>query len=114
MTGAAPARAPAGRVAPLTATRAFYLGLAVTLSNPKSLVFVTSIFAVTRLAEAPLPVGLTGLAIMVAMSAAYYATYGVILRAAPFARRESRFKRLVGIIVGAVMMVFGARMAWGR
>jgi threonine/homoserine/homoserine lactone efflux protein len=114
LTSAAPARPPVERVAPLSARRALYLGLAVNLSNPKSLVFVTSIFAVTRLAEAPLPIGLLGVAIMAAMSATYYAIYGLVVSATPLARGESRLKRLLGVVVGAVMMVFGGRMAWDR
>jgi threonine/homoserine/homoserine lactone efflux protein len=113
LTNGAPERAPTSG-APLTAWRAFSLGLAVNLSNPKSLVFVTSIFAVTRLAEAPLAIGLLGVAVMVAMSAAYYAACGVVLTATRFAEREGRLKRLVGLLVGAAMMVFGARMAWDR
>jgi threonine/homoserine/homoserine lactone efflux protein len=112
--GAATEHAAVRNAAPLTARRAFSLGLAVNLSNPKSLVFVTSIFAVTRLAEAPLTIGLLGVVVMVAMSVAYYTAYGVILTATRFAEGEGRLKRLVGLVVGAAMMVFGARMAWER
>lgn len=114
LTGAAPERTNARGATPLTTKRAFYLGLAVNLSNPKSLVFVTSIFAVTRLAEAPLTTGLLGVTIMVAMSAIYYTACGFILTATRFARGEGTLTRLLGIVVGAAMMVFGARMAWDR
>jgi threonine/homoserine/homoserine lactone efflux protein len=114
LTGSAAEETPVRNAAPLTAWRAFSLGLAINLSNPKSLVFVTSIFAVTQLAEAPLPVGLLGVAIMVAMSVTYYTVCGFILTATRFAHGEGRLKRLVGLLVGAAMMVFGARMAWDR
>jgi threonine/homoserine/homoserine lactone efflux protein len=99
---------------PLGAWRAFSLGLAVNLSNPKSLVFVSSIFAVTRLPEAPLMTGLLAVAIMVAMSVTYYTACGCILTATRFAQGEGRLKRLLGLAVGTAMMVFGARMAWDR
>jgi hypothetical protein len=51
---------------------------------------------------------------MVAMSITYYAACGFILTATHFARGQGRLKRLVGILVGTAMMVFGARMAWDR
>ncbi len=94
--------------------RAFVAGLLTNLGNPKSLVFVTSLFAVTHLAEKPIGIGLTGVAIMVAMSTVYYTTFGLALRLTPFARGTSPLKRVVGAAVGAIMMVFGARMAFER
>jgi threonine/homoserine/homoserine lactone efflux protein len=106
-----------GTVAPRPATaprRAFVAGLLTNLGNPKSLVFVTSLFAVTHLAEKPLSIGLAGVAVMVAMSATYYAIFALMLRATPFARGEGRLKRAVGVVVGATMMIFGARMAFER
>jgi threonine/homoserine/homoserine lactone efflux protein len=99
---------------PLSPMRAFSLALATNLSNPKSLVFVTSLFAVTRLAEAPLAVGLTGVAIMSAMSALYYCLYGLVLKLTPVGRGSGRLKRASGVVIGAVMMAFGARMAFDR
>jgi threonine/homoserine/homoserine lactone efflux protein len=94
--------------------RAFVIGLLTNLANPKSLVFVTSLFAVTHLAEKPLAVGLTGVAIMVGMSATYYTVLGLVLRLTPFARKESRLKRLFVACIGAIMMVFGGRLALER
>lgn len=97
-----------------TPRRAFAAGLLTNLGNPKSLVFVTSLFAVTHLAEKPLAVGLGGVAIMVAMSAVYYIAFGLMLRLTPFAQKDSALRRAVGICVGALMMVFGGRMAFER
>jgi threonine/homoserine/homoserine lactone efflux protein len=101
-------------VVALSPMRAFSLALATNLSNPKSLVFVTSLFAVTHLAEAPLSIGLTGVAIMTAMSTAYYCLYGLILKVTPVGRGGGRAKRAVGVVIGAAMMAFGARMAFDR
>ncbi|GGE29378.1 threonine efflux protein [Agaricicola taiwanensis] len=111
---------PAGNAADLprrmeiSPRRAFVVGLLTNLANPKSLVFVTSLFAVTHLAEKPLAIGLTGVGIMVALSATYYTTFGVLLRLTPFAQRESPLKRVVVAVVGAIMMVFGGRLAFER
>jgi threonine/homoserine/homoserine lactone efflux protein len=99
---------------PLSPMKAFSLAVATNLSNPKSLVFVTSLFAVTHLAEAPLAVGLAGVAIMTAMSTGYYCLYGLLLRLTPVARREGRLKRAVGVLIGAALMGFGVRMALER
>lgn len=94
--------------------KAFVVGLLTNLANPKSLVFVTSLFAVTHIAEKPLAVGLTGVGIMVAMSATYYTVLGLVLRLTPFARRETRLKRVFVACVGTIMMVFGGRLAFER
>lgn len=98
----------------LTPRRAFLTGLATALGNPKSLVFVSSLFAVTRLAEQPLTIGFAGVAIMVAMSMLYYVTLGIALRTLPFARRPGAAGRLLAIGTGVVMMAYGGKMAWER
>lgn len=100
--------------APLSPSKAFSLGLATNLSNPKSLVFVTSLFAVTHLAEAPAALGLAGVAIMGAMSGLYYLAYGSLLRLTPLGGRGGQWKRVVGVVIGAAMMAFGGRMALER
>ncbi len=105
------ARAPA---AMLTPRRAFLTGLATALGNPKSLVFVSSLFAVTRLAEQPLSIGLAGVGIMVALSTLYYVTLGFALRTLPFARRPGRAGRALAMGTGLVMIAYGGTMAWER
>jgi len=105
------AREPA---AMLTPRRAFFTGLATALGNPKSLVFVSSLFAVTRLAEQPLAVGLAGVGVMIVMSTLYYVTLGVALRTLPFARRPGATGRVLAMGTGLVMMAYGGKMAWER
>lgn len=108
--GTPPERSPP----PLSPARAFSLGLATNLANPKSLVFVTSLFAVTRIAEAPLAVGLLGVGIMMAMSASSYVLFGLTLKLAPVGRGPGCLKRALGIALGPAMMACGARMARER
>ncbi|MBY0364426.1 MAG: LysE family translocator [Phreatobacter sp.] len=105
------AREPA---AMLTPRRAFLTGLATALGNPKSLVFVSSLFAVTRLAEQPLAIGLAGVGVMIAMSTLYYVVLGVALRTLPFARRPGATGRVLAMGTGLVMMAYGGKMAWER
>ena len=101
--------------APALGTRkAFVTGLVTALGNPKSLVFVSSLFAVTHLAEQPLGIGLLGVALMVAMSATYYLVFAFILRKLPVARGPSRMGRAVGAGAGLVMIAYGGKMIWER
>ncbi len=98
----------------LTPRRAFLTGIATALGNPKSLVFVSSLFAVTHLAEQPIGIGLAGVAVMVAMSTVYYVLLGLALKTLPFARRPGRLSRALGIGTGAVMIAYGGKMIWER
>jgi threonine/homoserine/homoserine lactone efflux protein len=98
----------------LTPRKAFVTGLATALGNPKSLVFVSSLFAVTHLAEQPVGIGLAGVAIMVAMSGVYYLVLAMALKTLPFARRPGRISRALGIGTGVVMVAYGGKMIWER
>lgn len=111
---APPVEARRARAPMLTPRRAFLTGLATALGNPKSLVFVSSLFAVTHLAEQPLPVGLAGVGVMAAISMAYYLLLGLALKVLSFARRPGRVSRALGIGTGAVMVVYGGKMIWER
>jgi len=98
----------------LTPRRAFLTGLATALGNPKSLVFVSSLFAVTRLAEQPIAVGLAGVGVMITLSTLYYVVLGLALRTLPFARRPGAAGRALAFGTGLVMMAYGGKMAWER
>ena len=109
-----PAETTRALAATLSPRRAFLTGLATALGNPKSLVFVSSLFAVTRLAEQPLAVGLAGVGVMITQSTLYYVILGTALRKLPFARRPGATGRLLAMGTGIVMMAYGAKMAWER
>lgn len=102
----------ASRARPVSMRRAFIVGLLTNLSNPKALVFVTSLFAVTHIAEQPLPVGLAGVAIMVTISALFYLILGAVLTLMPRSG-TGRIGRIFGLVIGASMMAFGARIGFG-
>jgi threonine/homoserine/homoserine lactone efflux protein len=98
----------------MNARKAFATGLVTALGNPKSLVFVSSLFAVTHLAEQPLAVGLVGVAVMMTISASYYLAFGLILRRLPLAGRPGRAGRAIGALAGLVMVAYGGKMIWER
>ncbi|MGL4289765.1 MAG: LysE family translocator [Phreatobacter sp.] len=109
-----PAETGRTRAPALNTRKAFATGLVTALGNPKSLVFVSSLFAVTHLAEQPLAIGFLGVAIMVAMSATYYLLFALILRKLPVARGPSRLGRAIGAGAGFVMVAYGGKMIWER
>ena len=94
--------------------RAFGVGLATSIGNPKSLMFVGSLFAVSHLAEQPIEVGLGGVALMLLISTTYYVTFGTVLTRLGNAGRQSRLARAAGVSIGIAMVAFGARMAFAR
>ena len=95
--------------------RAFVIALLTNLSNAKSLFFLSSLFAATRLAEKPLAVGLAGVAIIVSMSAVFYVLLGLAVSRAARGRSVSGAGgRALKIAAGAAMTALGAKLALGR
>ncbi|MFO1088781.1 MAG: LysE family transporter [Hyphomicrobiales bacterium] len=101
------------RLGPLTRARAFRLGFLTNLSNAKSFAFVTSLFASTQIARGPLWLGLTGVALMVAMSACWYATLLVLFGSPAFVDGYRRARRLIEGVAGTIFMALGTEMAFG-
>lgn len=98
----------------LSPLRAFAVGFATSIGNPKTLMFVGSLFAVSHLAEQSLAVGLGGVALMLTISTIYYTTFGTVLARLGNVGRQSRLARAAGISIGLAMIAFGARMALTR
>jgi threonine/homoserine/homoserine lactone efflux protein len=95
--------------------RAFVIALLTNLGNPKTLVFVSSVYAVSRLAEHPVSVGLAGVALMGAISSLYYLLFGYALRRAAGAARggSAPWQRLAQGTIGLMMIGFGGKLAAG-
>lgn len=108
---ASDARIPGPAMSPM---RAFTISLLTNLSNPKTFVFVTSLFAATKLAEAPLWVGMAGICIMMALNTLYYTLFGLMLTRTRLGARRGRLQRLTGIGIGLAMMLFGSKLALER
>ncbi len=109
---AAPAAASGAALSPL---RAFVIALLTNLSNAKSLFFLSSLFAATRLAEQPLALGLSGVAVVVAMSGVFYVLIGLaVSRASRGSAVSGSAGRVLKVAAGVVMMGLGARLAFDR
>lgn len=99
----APAAAPARQAA----GPAFRLGLLTSLSNPKSALFVASLFAGVMPLGAPLSDGLAAVAEMVAISLAWYAAVVLLLTTRRAAAAFARAARWIDRAAGAVFVGFG-------
>lgn len=104
----------AGDVDGLTAPRAFRLGLATNLSNPKALVFFGAVFA--QFITPGMSLGWTFIiaAIMLIMALAWFVGFALLVRAGArfVAKQSANIDILAGVIfglLGAVMVLEGLR-----
>jgi threonine/homoserine/homoserine lactone efflux protein len=89
---------------------AFQLGFVTSLANPKSALFVASIFAAAMPDHPPLALGLSAIAIMVALSVSWYALVACLFTTRRLSAAYMRGRRWVDRIAGAIFMAFGARL----
>lgn len=92
----------------------FRLGLATSLSNPKTALSVASLFAATLPSHAPLDLGLLTVAVMVAISIAWYSLVVWLLTARWMTVAQRTLRRVMDRIAGAIFVVFGARLVLQR
>lgn len=99
------ARADRPRSAP------FLAGLLTTLSNPKSAVFWTSVFALAVPAHAPPGFYAAAVVIVGLQTLAWYGLVAVLFAAPPSRRLYGRLARWLDLVAGSVMVGFGLRLA---
>jgi len=98
----------------LTPLAAFRLGLVTSLANPKSALSVTSIFA-AALPGSPSPLlGALAIALMVAISTAWYALVVWLLTTGTVAGAFDRLRHWIDRAAGALFLIFGAKLALDR
>ena len=108
-----PSDASGGQATPRRRS-AFVLGLVTTIANPRSAVSVASIFATTMPAEPPLGLSVMVIAVMVAVSVAWYTTVALLFTLGGLAGAYRRGRRWIDRITGACFVAFGARLAIER
>jgi threonine/homoserine/homoserine lactone efflux protein len=106
-----------GQTADLTAPRievplktAYRMGLVTNLANPKSALFVASLFAATMQAGTPFLYGLAAIAVMVTVSSIYYTFLVGLITHRTVAAAYLRAKKKIDIGVGLVFVGFGTRL----
>ena len=89
---------------------AFQLGLVTNLANPKSALFVASLFATVMPSHPPMTLGLAAIAIMVALSMSWYALVACLFTTRRIAALYQRGRHWIDRIAGAIFVLFGARL----
>ena len=100
------------RAAVLDAAGAWRLGLATSLANPKSALFVASLFAAAMPPDYHWSMGLAAVAIMVAISTIWYAGVAFALSREAVADRYRRLQKRIDALVGTIFVAFGAHLVW--
>jgi threonine/homoserine/homoserine lactone efflux protein len=90
--------------------QAFYSGLATNLANPKSAIFVASLFAATLPAEHSWMQGAAAVATMVLVSSLWYSFVLTVLRNPAVAGAYARGRKTLDAAVGVIFMGFGLKL----
>ena len=99
---------------PARALSIWRAGLLTNLSNPKTAAFVTSLFAVSMPAAAPVWLGLTSVALMAVLSIIWYAAVAWFFSNARFTGLYQRGRRWIDRFAGAIFIAYGVRLAVDR
>jgi threonine efflux protein len=115
LTGLRLLRGGSARPGPAQASGpALRLGLLTSLSNPKSALFVGSLFATLMPLGASVGTGLASVATMVAISLAWYGVVAGVLASRPAAALYRRCAAWIDRLAGAVFIGFGAKILLSR
>jgi threonine efflux protein len=98
----------------MSARAAFATGLVTSLANPASALSVASLFAVALPPHAPLPLGASAIALMVAISVAWYGVVVSLFAAGAIAGAYQGARRWIDRVAGGLLILLGARLAFDR
>ena len=93
---------------------AYRMGLATNLANPKSALFVASLFAAAMPAGTPFLYGLAAIALMILISTLYYTFLIALITHRAVAAAYLRAKRKFDLAVGMVLVGFGTKLLLSR
>lgn len=89
---------------------AWSAGFLTNLANPKTAVFVTSLFAATMPPAPPLWLGLTAVAVMVFVSLSWYMTVACMIGVWSTSKIAKGLRRQVSCLAGGLFVFFGAKL----
>lgn len=94
-----------------TLSRSFATGFVVNMANPKTAIFMASIFATVLPAHAPLGLGLTTIALTSLISLVWYGLVGLVMSRPRVQRFYQAKRRWVMRLAGGLFTVFGIKVA---
>lgn len=89
---------------------AYRMGLVTNLANPKSALFVASLFAATMPVGTPFLYGLAAIAVMVTVSTIYYSFLVALITHRTVATAYLKAKKKIDLGVGMVFVGFGTKL----
>lgn len=89
---------------------AYRMGLATNFANPKSALFVASLFAATMPAGTPFFYGLAAIAVMITVSTIYYTVLIGLITHRTVAAAYIKAKKKIDLGVGMVFVGFGTKL----
>ncbi len=102
---------PAG-ISEMSALRAWWLGLSSNLTNPKVIVFFSSIFVMLFTPQTPGWVRLAALAIVALNEGLWYTLVALLFSSRPAQAGYRKAKAWIDRATGTVMILFGVRLIW--
>lgn len=93
---------------------AWRLGLVTNLSNPKTAMFVSSLFATTMPADPTMALGFSAAAVMMIISLVWYGAVASVFASPLVAGWYGRAANLVDRVAGGIFVLFGAKMVFDR
>jgi threonine/homoserine/homoserine lactone efflux protein len=93
---------------------AYRMGLATNLANPKTALFVASLFAATMPAGTPFLYGLAAIAVMITVSTVYYTCLVGLITHPRVAAGYLKAKKKIDLGVGMVFLGFGTKLMLSR
>jgi threonine efflux protein len=100
--------------APVTSAHAYRRGLVVGLTNPKAAAFFGSLFVTILPAHAPLGVHVATLAIVCAVSIAWFSAMAILFSTARVQTGYTRLRKPIDAVMGTVLLGLGAKLALER
>jgi threonine/homoserine/homoserine lactone efflux protein len=99
---------------PLTATGAYRLGLMTNLANPKSALFMASVFASAMPDHPSLVLGALAIALMTTISLTWYVFVTCLFTMGWIAHAYERMRHWIDRVAGTIFILFGAKLVLGK
>ena len=89
---------------------AFRSGLVTNLSNPKSAIFVTALFAAAMPHPLPLAYGLCGVLLMMSISIIWYGLVALLFSSRRASAMAKTIRRTIDAVAGAAFLIFAGKL----